>query len=67
MILATDMCHYIGYYFSLIMQFQLNPEWLVVAGGESEEVAIQNQRLRGVLEAIYPRPSSIPPELVTVS
>lgn len=39
----------------------LNPEWLVVAGGESEEVAVENQRQLGVLEAIYPRHSSIPP------
>lgn len=48
-------------------KFQLNPEWLVVAGGESEEVAIQNQRLRGVLEAIYPRASSIPPDPAVLS
>ncbi|XP_072994575.1 zinc finger CCCH domain-containing protein 30 [Typha latifolia] len=39
----------------------LNPEWLVVAGEESEEVAIENQRELGVLEAIYPRQSTIPP------
>ncbi|KAJ6826373.1 zinc finger CCCH domain-containing protein 30 [Iris pallida] len=39
----------------------VNPEWLVVAGEESQDVAIENQRHLGVLEAIYPRPYSIPP------
>ncbi|ONK68019.1 uncharacterized protein A4U43_C05F6340 [Asparagus officinalis] len=38
----------------------LNSEWLVVAGEESKEVAIENLRQSGVLEAIYPRPSSVP-------
>lgn len=39
----------------------LNPEWLVVAGEESEELAVENKRQLGVLEAIYPRHSVIPP------
>ncbi|AQK46974.1 Zinc finger CCCH domain-containing protein 6 [Zea mays] len=38
-----------------------NPVWLVAAGEESEEVALQNDRIFGALEAIYPRPSNIPP------
>ncbi|MQL99108.1 hypothetical protein Taro_031822 [Colocasia esculenta] len=43
----------------------LNREWLVVAGEESEEVGLQNQRQLGVFEAIYPRPSSIPPNPIS--
>ncbi|KAI4316906.1 hypothetical protein L6164_024834 [Bauhinia variegata] len=39
----------------------LNLSWQVVAGEESEEVEDENQREMRVLEAIYPRPSSIPP------
>ncbi|XP_077246501.1 zinc finger C-x8-C-x5-C-x3-H type family protein [Tasmannia lanceolata] len=39
----------------------LNPDWLVVAGEESKEVEVQNQRELRVLEAVYPRPSAIPP------
>ncbi|XP_066349855.1 zinc finger CCCH domain-containing protein 30-like isoform X2 [Miscanthus floridulus] len=47
-------------------QILYNPDWLVVAGEESEEVALQNERMFGALEAIYPRPSNIPPNpLVT--
>uniref|UniRef100_A0A1D1Z5I7 Zinc finger CCCH domain-containing protein 6 n=1 Tax=Anthurium amnicola TaxID=1678845 RepID=A0A1D1Z5I7_9ARAE len=46
------------------LKFLLNREWLVVAGEESEEVRLQNQRQLGVFEAIYPRPSSIPPNPV---
>ncbi|TVU16466.1 hypothetical protein EJB05_40032 [Eragrostis curvula] len=38
-----------------------NPDWLVVAGEESKEAALQNERIFGALEAIYPRPSNIPP------
>ncbi|XP_017696038.1 zinc finger CCCH domain-containing protein 30 [Phoenix dactylifera] len=38
----------------------LNPEWVVVAGEESEELAVENRRQLGVLEAIYPRLSVIP-------
>ncbi|XVF35989.1 hypothetical protein REPUB_Repub19eG0019500 [Reevesia pubescens] len=34
--------------------------WQVVAGEESKEVEIQNQREVRVLEAVYPRPSAIP-------
>jgi hypothetical protein len=37
-----------------------NPDWLVVAGEESEESALQNERVFGALEAIYPRLSNIP-------
>ncbi|KAJ1421659.1 Zinc finger, CCCH-type [Sesbania bispinosa] len=39
----------------------LNLAWQVVAGEESKEVEDQHQRERRVLEAIYPRISSIPP------
>jgi hypothetical protein len=39
-----------------------NPDWLVVAGEESEEAALQNERIFGTLEAIYPRLSNIPPK-----
>ncbi|KAJ1273318.1 hypothetical protein BS78_06G271100 [Paspalum vaginatum] len=42
-------------------QILYNPDWLVVAGEESEEAALQNERIFGALEAIYPRPSNIPP------
>ncbi|GAB4852496.1 hypothetical protein Ancab_016710 [Ancistrocladus abbreviatus] len=42
-------------------RFILNATWLVVAGEESREVEIQSQRELRVLEAIYPRPSAIPP------
>ncbi|KAL6527448.1 hypothetical protein OROGR_016538 [Orobanche gracilis] len=37
-------------------------EWQVAAVEESKEVEAQNQREMRVLEAIYPRPSSIPSE-----
>ncbi|XP_068640098.1 zinc finger CCCH domain-containing protein 6-like isoform X2 [Aristolochia californica] len=39
----------------------LNSAWQVVAGEESKEVEAQNQREMRVLEAVYPRPSAIPP------
>ncbi|CAO2036899.1 unnamed protein product [Urochloa humidicola] len=42
-------------------QILYNPDWLVVAGEESVETALQNERIFGALEAIYPRPSNIPP------
>lgn len=42
-------------------RFQLDITWQVVAGEESKEVEIENQRERRVLEAVYPRPSAIPP------
>ncbi|KAE8714423.1 Mitochondrial [Hibiscus syriacus] len=38
----------------------LDLNWQVVAGEESKEVEIQNQREVRVLEAVYPRPSAIP-------
>ncbi|CAN6463644.1 unnamed protein product [Victoria cruziana] len=41
--------------------FVANPAWHVVAGEESKEIEVQNQRQLRVLEAVYPRPSSIPP------
>ncbi|XP_039060991.1 zinc finger CCCH domain-containing protein 6-like [Hibiscus syriacus] len=41
-------------------RFALDFNWQVVAGEESKEVEIQNQREVGVLEAVYPRPSAIP-------
>ena len=47
---------------NLWLQILYNPDWLVVAGEESEEVALQNERMFGALEAIYPRPSNIPPK-----
>jgi len=40
--------------------FNLHPSWRVIAGGESKEVAVQRQRELRVLEAVYPRASSIP-------
>ncbi|XP_074576299.1 zinc finger CCCH domain-containing protein 6 [Curcuma longa] len=43
------------------LRILLNPKWLVAAGAESEEVTVQNQRQVRVLEAIYPRSTSIPP------
>ncbi|KAF7829596.1 zinc finger CCCH domain-containing protein 6 [Senna tora] len=43
------------------LKIVLNVTWQVVAGEESKEVEDQNQREMKVLEAIYPRPSSIPP------
>ncbi|CAA6655908.1 unnamed protein product [Spirodela intermedia] len=47
------------------LKFSLNQEWLVVAGEESKEVELQNQRQLGVFEAIYPRLSSIPPNPIS--
>ncbi|KAJ8561332.1 hypothetical protein K7X08_027522 [Anisodus acutangulus] len=41
--------------------FVLDIKWQVVAGEESNEMEIQKQREMRVLEAIYPRESSIPP------
>ncbi|KAG6498885.1 zinc finger CCCH domain-containing protein 30-like [Zingiber officinale] len=43
------------------LRILLSPKWLVAAGAESEEIAIQNQRQMRVLEAIYPRSTSVPP------
>ncbi|KAK4490277.1 hypothetical protein RD792_000941 [Penstemon davidsonii] len=42
-------------------RFEVNSNWRVVAGEESAEAESQNQREMRVLEAIYPRPSAIPP------
>ncbi|XP_031474411.1 zinc finger CCCH domain-containing protein 6-like [Nymphaea colorata] len=42
-------------------KFVISPAWHVVAGEESKEIEVQNQRQLRVLEAVYPRPSSIPP------
>ncbi|KAG8043820.1 hypothetical protein GUJ93_ZPchr0458g22655 [Zizania palustris] len=39
----------------------LDQDWRVVAGEESKEIDVQNDRIFGTLEAIYPRPSNIPP------
>lgn len=41
-------------------RFLLNFTWQVVAGEESKEKEVENHREMRVLEAIYPRPSSIP-------
>ncbi|KAJ6399572.1 hypothetical protein OIU77_020181 [Salix suchowensis] len=38
-----------------------NLTWLVVSGEESKEMEFQNHREMRVLEAVYPRPSAIPP------
>ncbi|GAB2250366.1 hypothetical protein Droror1_Dr00013725 [Drosera rotundifolia] len=45
-------------------RFILNSRWQVVAGEESKEVGNENEREIRVLEAIYPRPSAIPPNAV---
>ncbi|KAH7848893.1 hypothetical protein Vadar_009809 [Vaccinium darrowii] len=42
-------------------RFVLDFTWQVVAGEESKDIEIQNQREMRVLEAVYPRPSAIPP------
>ncbi|KAG6598491.1 Zinc finger CCCH domain-containing protein 6, partial [Cucurbita argyrosperma subsp. sororia] len=42
-------------------KFVLNLTWQVVVGEESREVVVENQREMRVLEAVYPRPSAIPP------
>ncbi|KAL3321805.1 hypothetical protein AABB24_039429 [Solanum stoloniferum] len=41
--------------------FVLDTNWRVVAGEESNDMEVQKQREMRVLEAIYPRESSIPP------
>lgn len=45
-----------------ISQIVLNIAWQVVAGEDSKEVETQKQREMRVLEAVYPRPSAIPPK-----
>lgn len=42
-------------------KFAYDPNWQVVDGDESKEVDRENEREMRVLEAVYPRPSSIPP------
>ncbi|KAL5557916.1 hypothetical protein UlMin_034127 [Ulmus minor] len=42
-------------------RFIMNIDWQVVAGEESQEAGLENQREMRVLEAVYPRPSAIPP------
>ncbi|KAJ4966845.1 hypothetical protein NE237_018694 [Protea cynaroides] len=42
-------------------KFVLSPSWQVVAGEESKEAEVQDQREMRILEAVYPRPSAIPP------
>lgn len=42
-------------------RFVLDPTWQVTAGEESKEVDFESQREMRVLEAVYPRPSAIPP------
>ncbi|MBA0792500.1 hypothetical protein Gohar_016993 [Gossypium harknessii] len=42
------------------LRFVLDLNWQVVAGEESKEADVQNQRELRVLEAVYPRPSAIP-------
>lgn len=48
------------------LQFILDLTWQVVAGEESEEVEVQNQREMRVLEAVYPRTSAIPQKFDTI-
>ncbi|KAJ0866194.1 putative transcription factor C3H family [Helianthus annuus] len=42
-------------------RFILDPTWQVAAGEESKEVQVESQREMRMLEAIYPRPSAVPP------
>eukprot|EP01018_Ginkgo_biloba_P024008 Gb_26085 [translate_table: standard] len=42
-------------------RFVINPEWQVVAGDESHEIKVQCEREVRIFEAVYPRPSAIPP------
>lgn len=42
-------------------RFVINPSWQVVAGDESQEIELQYGREVRILEAVYPRPSDIPP------
>ena len=45
------------------MQFIYDPSWQVASGDESSEGASQAQRDVRVLEAFYPRPTTIPARL----
>lgn len=40
----------------------LDDTWSVVAGEDSKEVSREDTREKGLFEAIYPRPSAIPPK-----
>lgn len=42
-------------------RFVIDSTWQVAAGEESKELEVENQREMRVLEAVYPRASSIPP------
>lgn len=42
-------------------RFVINHSWQVAAGDESKEIKLQCEREVRILEAVYPRPSSIPP------
>ncbi|XP_071734148.1 zinc finger CCCH domain-containing protein 6-like [Rutidosis leptorrhynchoides] len=42
-------------------RFAMDPTWQVASGEESKEVEFESQREMRVLEAVYPRPSAIPP------
>jgi hypothetical protein len=57
----TDVSKISGVLWKCPPKIVLNPEWYVVSGEESQEIANQNQRNFAVLEAVYPRQSTIPP------
>ncbi|KAK9059910.1 hypothetical protein SSX86_020614 [Deinandra increscens subsp. villosa] len=46
-------------------RFVLDPTWQVAAGEESKESEVESQREMRVLEAVYPRPSAVPPNPVS--
>lgn len=54
-----------NFVYLLFFQIVLNLTWQVVAGEESKEVEDQHKRELRVLEAIYPRISSIPSKFVS--
>ncbi|GJS95353.1 ataxia telangiectasia mutated family protein [Tanacetum coccineum] len=47
--------------YSIMVIFVIDSTWQVAAGEESKELEVENQREMRVLEAVYPRASSIPP------
>lgn len=47
-----------------VVKVHLDPTWHVMAGGASLETGLQKQREVRILEAVYPRPSSIPDRFV---
>lgn len=47
-----------------VVQFSLNPNWLVAAGEDSQERLSQRNAESKVQEAIYCHPSSIPAKFV---